>query len=505
MHFPEEAGVDTEARVMAWLAREGVPAYLVGGWVRDRLMGRPSYDLDVAVDGDGLALARKLADRLGGQYYPLDAERRTGRAILEAGRVIVDVARFRGPDLAADLADRDFTVNAMAADVRTPETVIDHHGGLADLAEGIIRPVSGDSIRHDPLRALRAVRLAAELDFALAPETEAPMRRDGPGLEAASGERVRDELARLLSQPDASHWLRRLHSLELLAVLFPELAPLCGLQQSPPHHLTGLDHSLAAVDALEAIVAAIGEGQGMRDAVSYPLYALPDPLLSPYGPRLREHLDQEMGFGRPRLVTLKLAVLLHDTGKPETRTVEPPADEGEGQPGRIRFLGHESLGADLVEAAFTRLRFNRDEVRLARTIVRHHMRPLLLADLSAVSSRAVYRFFRDTGDAGVDVLLHALADHLAIYAPGQGDDRWPRLLALTGRMLADYWDRRAQVVAPQRLVDGHDLLEVFGLEPGPQIGALLEVVREAQVSGEVHSREEALALVRQHLAGGGSG
>lgn len=505
MQFSGEKGVDTETQVIAWLAREGVPAYLVGGWVRDRLMGRPSYDVDVAVDGDGLALARKLADRLGGQYYPLDAERGAGRAILEAGRVIVDVARLRGPDLAADLASRDFTVNAMAADVQTPKTVIDHHGGLADLEEGTIRPVSRDSIRNDPLRALRAVRLAAELDFALAPETEALMRRDGPGLDAVSRERARDELARLLSQPDASHWLRRLEGLGLLTVLFPELAPLRGMEQSPPHHLTGLDHSLAAVGALEAVVAAVGAGQGPQRRVPHPPHSLPEPFLAPYGQRLREHLNQELGHGRARLVTLKLAALLHDTGKPATRTVEPPAEEGEGQPGRIRFLGHHSLGADLAAAALTRLRFDRDEVRLARTIVQHHMRPLLLADLPAVSSRAVYRFFRDTGDAGVDVLLHALADHLAIYAPGQDDDRWPRLVALTERMLADFWDRRPQRVAPPQLVGGHDLLETFGLEPGPQIGELLEAVREAQVSGEVHSREEALALVRRHLADEGSG
>ncbi|MGC9334080.1 MAG: CCA tRNA nucleotidyltransferase [Anaerolineae bacterium] len=496
--------MDTEAQVIAWLAREGEPAYLVGGWVRDRLMGRPSYDVDVAVDGDGLALARKLADRLGGQYYPLDAERGAGRAILEAGRVVVDVARLRGPDLAADLASRDFTVNAMAACVQTPETVIDHHGGLADLAEGIIRPVSGDSIRNDPLRALRAVRLAAELGFALAPRTETLMQRDGPGLDAVSRERVRDELARLLSQPDASHWLRRLEGLGLLSVLFPELAPLRGMEQSPPHHLTGLDHSLAAVDALEAIVAAIDAGEGTQSAASPSPYPLPKPFLAPYGPRIREHLGQEMGFGRARLVILKLAALLHDTGKPATRTVEPPAVEGEDQPGRIRFFGHHAQGADLAAEALTRLRFNRDEVRLARTIVQHHMRPLLLADLPAVSSRAVYRFFRDTGDAGVDVLLHALADHLAIYAPGQDDGRWPRLLALTGRMLADYWDHRPQRVAPPQLIGGHDLLETFRLEPGPQIGELLEMVREAQVSGEVHSREEALALVRQHLAVEGS-
>jgi poly(A) polymerase len=132
--------------------------------------------------------------------------------------------------------------------------------------------------------------------------------------------------------------------------------------------------------------------------------------------------------------------------------------------------------------------------------VRHHMRPLLLANQESVSSRAVYRFFRDTGDAGVDILLHALADHRATYAPGAEDDRWAHLVDLAARMLASYWERQAEQVAPPPLIDGHDLLRAFELQPGPLVGELLEAVREAQVSGEVRTREEALALARANLA-----
>jgi tRNA nucleotidyltransferase/poly(A) polymerase len=498
--------VDIESRVIAWLAAQGVPAYLVGGWLRDRLREQPNYDLDVAVDGDALALARRLAGRLGGHYFALDTERDIGRAIIDRGgqRLIVDIARLRGPDLQADLSDRDFTINALAADVQASESVIDYHGGLADLAAGLLRPVSDGSIRNDPLRALRAVRLAAELGFALAPETEALIRRDGPGLRAVAGERIRDELARLLAQPDAARWLYRLDDLGLLDVIFPELEALRGLRQPPPHYLPGLDHSLAAVGALEAIVAALQPGQGVYGPAPQPPHPLDGSFLEPYGERLRQHLHQAMGHKRPRLTTLKLAALLHDTGKPGAQTVEPAPAAGDGQAGRIRFIGHEKEGADMVAAALTRLRFNSDEVRLARTVVQQHMRPLLLAAQATVSSRAVYRFFRDTGDAGVDVLLHALADHLATYPPGQAGEPWLRLVVLAERMLADYWDRRAQRVEPPLLLDGHDLLALFDLEPGPKIGELLELVREAQVSGEVQGREEALALVRRHLQGGES-
>jgi hypothetical protein len=144
-----------------------------------------------------------------------------------------------------------------------------------------------------------------------------------------------------------------------------------------------------------------------------------------------------------------------------------------------------------------RLRFNKPEVRLVQTIVRQHMRPPLLAEQDSVSRRAVYRFFRDAEEAGVDVLLHALADHAAIYPPGIEDERWPRLVNLVARMLSEYWERPAEGVTPSPLLSGHDMIRELGIEPGPEVGALLEAVREAQAGGEIRSREEALALARR--------
>ena len=476
--------MDIEGQVVHWLGQQGVPAYLVGGRVRDRLLKRPLYDLDVAVDGDGLAMARRLANRFGGAYFPLDEARSTGRAILQredGQRLVVDVARFRGADLDADLADRDFTVNALAADVHAPDQVIDRHDGLADLAAGIIRPVSDASIRNDPLRALRAVRLAAQLDFALAPETERLIRRDGKGLAQEAGERIRDELALLLAMSDAASYLARLDDLGLLTLILPELEPLRDLVQPPPHYLNGLSHSLETVRGLEMIV------REQKEASDPGLAAL-----APLAGRMRDHVAQMMSDRRPRLVVLKLAALLHDTGKPETHAVDDK--------GRMRTIGHDKAGVQHTGDALRRLRLSRAEVRLGETVVRHHMRPLLLANEVSVSSRAIYRFFRDTGDAGVDILLHALADHRATYAPEADDDRWPHLVDLVARMLAAYWERQAEQVYPPPLIDGHDLLREFELQPGPLVGELLEAVREAQVGGDVRTREEALALVRASLA-----
>jgi tRNA nucleotidyltransferase/poly(A) polymerase len=479
----EEQRVQIEDRVIDWLVQQEIDAYLVGGCVRDRLLGRPVYDLDLAVEGDGLTVARRLADHFRGAYYPLDEVRGTGRAILPVAgdhRLVVDVARVRGETLADDLANRDFTINALAADVRLPAAVIDRHGGQADLQAGLIRPVSEASIHDDPLRALRAIRLAAQLDLALAPETERLIRRDGAALAGVAGERVRDEVARLLALPGATPYLRRMDDLGLLTVVWPELEPLRGVAQPPPHYLGVLAHSLETVHALEALLARL-------EADS----EFPVPL-RPFAGRLQAHLAQIVSDTRPRLVTLKLAALLHDTGKPAAHSVD--------QQGRIRFIGHQKGGAKIAAGVLRRLRFHNAEVRLAEAIVRHHMRPLLLARDESVSSRAVYRFFRDTGDAGVEVLLHALADHRATYAPGVGDKQGARLVALAARMLQDYWERREQQVAPPPLLDGNDLMREFELQPGPRVGQLLEAVREAQVSGQVRTYAQALALVRRELA-----
>jgi tRNA nucleotidyltransferase/poly(A) polymerase len=502
--------------ILHWLAQHTQNAYLVGGCVRDRLLGRPFHDLDLVVEAGGLSLARRLADRFGGAYFPLDEVRGTGRVLLRTGEgtpLVVDVCEMRRADRDADLADRDFTVNALAEDLAAPGAIVDRHHGLDDLNARVIRPVSPVSIRNDPLRALRAVRLAAELGFSLAPETEAQIRQDGPALAGVADERIRDELSRILLQPLSAPWLGRLDDLGLLAVIFPEIEALRELDQPAPHYLSGLAHTLETVRALEGLIGALlGHSPLSSTAGEQREPPWPEPL-APFAPRLKEYLDQPLGADRPRLVSVKLAALLHDTGKPSTGTIDAA--------GRLRFIGHEKAGALAAGSAARRLRLATGEVRLVEAIVRHHMRPLLLAGMShgtgpvdreptvrdgpPVSARAVYRFFRDTGDAGVAVLLHALADHRATHPPGSGDETWRRLLGLAARMFADYFERSAQVIAPPPLLDGHDLQRELGLSPGRQVGELLEALREAQACGEISGRQEALDLARRLVRRAGEG
>lgn len=457
-------------QVLAWLAARPESMWLVGGTLRDLLLGRAIHDIDLAVDGDGLVVARDLADAFGGSYYPLDEQRATGRALLDDGqaKLAIDVARLRAPDIVGDLADRDFTLNALAAPVTAPDRLLDPFGGRADLAARQIRPVSDASIRRDPLRALRAVRLAAELGFDLVPKTESLLRRDGTGLAGVSAERVRDELMRLLALPHAAPWLRCLEDLGLLRVVLPELDPLRGVTQTPPHCLNVFEHSLAVLAEFESVLAG---------------WQPPAELAE----RLQTWLDAPVNGGRPRRALLKLGALLHDLGKPATRSEEN---------GRVRFLGHEEAGVPLARAVLQRLRFSRDETCLIKTLVRHHLRPILLAQQGRVSQRAIYRFFRDTGENGIGILLHALADWRGT-CPGRNPP--PRALeALVARMLRFLWEQGESRALRRPLLGGRDLI-ALGVPPGPRIGALLERLREAQATGEVSDREEALRRVRAWL------
>ena len=484
-------------QVCAFLRARSVEAYLVGGCVRDWLLGRASHDIDFAVAGDAVKLARRVADRMGGAFVLLDQERCTARVVTrgeDGQRFFIDFARLQGDDIITDLSRRDFTVNAIAvavADTESLSRIIDPYDGRRDLQLGLVRAVSDTAFQDDPLRTLRAVRIAAEMEASIEQGTEELLRRAVRLIANVSAERVRDELGKILALPSAAQNLRYLDELGLLMAIIPELETLKGVDQSEPHYLDVFEHSLETVRRLEEVVGALGGYEG-KEVADSELSLLPL-LLSPFSRQLVVHLSQPISGDRTRLALLKLAALLHDLGKPATKSFD---DEG-----GIHFYGHEGEGAEMVGAILRRLRFGGSEVALAKTIVANHMRPCLLADQEVVTRRAVYRFFRDAGDAGVDTLLLCLADHQATWGPNLRMARWRKRVEFVASMLADYYERHQRVVSPPKLVNGHDLMDEFGLEEGPRIGELLEAVREAQVEEEVRTREEALALVEELLAG----
>lgn len=489
-----------EAVLTALLAQRE-PAYVVGGAVRDALLGRKAgvkagvTDLDLALESPVLPVARRVADRLGWAYYPLDAERDVARIVLnreDAPPLVCDLAALRG-DLAEDLALRDFTVNALALELRLnqPPRLIDLWGGADDLRARLIRAVSPQSLAADPVRMLRAVRFAGQLDFAIEESTEGQIQPLSGQVTQASPERQRDELWKILALPRPGDAVAELHRLGLLLHVLPEVAATDHIRQSPPHHLDVFGHTVQVMNYAAAL----------RDWLAGQSDNLPDgdllAALLPWQEKLAAHFAEELSAGHSRAGWLVWHALFHDTGKPAAFSEEVPEETGER---RIRFFGHEDISAKIAAARSDALRFSRREVQVAQAVAAAHMRPHHLSESfpdGNISRRACYRFVRATatGEKGdrtaLDVLMLALADR---QAPGKarGGDWGEYLNGITG--IIDFTFAPNTAVAGNTLVDGNTLMRSLDLAPGRMVGFLLESIAEAQAAGEVTSADEALAL-----------
>jgi tRNA nucleotidyltransferase/poly(A) polymerase len=487
------------------LAQHGLRAWLVGGSLRDALLGRPSLDIDLAVDGDAGAFGRALADATGGSWVPLDDERDTARVVWTAHAdgwpYIVDIARLRAPTIEDDLRDRDFTINALALPIvptaYRPQAIIDPMGGIADIQNKRLRLCNPGALERDPARMLRAVRIAGQLQFSIDADLDVALREQHQLIKAISAERVRDELMKILALPDAGRWVRYLDDVRLLTTIIPPLEASRRCDQPSLHAFAVLDHLLEAVVCADWLLAQIARDAGTRaalDDVALPAAVQRHPSLTahlPYAGRLHARFE-EIVDGVPRAALFKLAVLLHDVSKPETKATKPD--------GGVSFYDHQTIGAERSYEIARRLRLSRATSEYVRAVVREHMRPGQLADLGdELTTRAVYRFFRATGAAGPDVLLHTSCDYMAMRGPALEPSRWQRHVEWTAHMLETWAEE--QTHPPEPLVRGEDVLRQ-GVPQGPRIGQLLEEVREAQAVGEITTRDEALAWLRGRTGAG---
>lgn len=476
------------------------PLHLVGGAVRDALLGRPIRDLDL-VSGSARALAGRLARALGGTLVVLDEKNSVYRVALASRFKTVrhlDIAQRQGRSLAEDLARRDFTINAIAlplsprlAQGPSPRELLDPRQGLADIRRGLLRAESLALFEEDPLRLLRAFRIAAELDFAIEPATLEMISRLRHRVRRPAGERVQAELLALLSLPGCSRWLKAMDEAGILTALFEDLEPArqCALVYYGPGGV--LAHSLDTTARLDFLF------QNLNGA--FPTEAK----------KIKEYLTASAeGHASPRAI-LMLSALLHDVSKPETaRQVG----------GRLRFFGHDAAGARRAEAILRKLKFSRGHLDTVHGVIANHLRPGNLAAAGSITDRAAYRFFRDLGDHALPLLLVCWADH-ASYLPGEsipkllpagrapcneaggrrallrvkpeGARKTVRHLQVVAHLVRRLFDERRQAV-PERLIDGREVMKALGIPPGPEVGKWLERVREAQAEGKIRSPREAL-------------
>ena len=470
-------------RLRSYYAHLGIEAYLLGGFIRDTLLGRAAYDIDLAVTGDAEEQARGVAQVIGGTFVPLDDERgiyRVAAITPGDGRWTVDIATLQG-NIETDLRRRDFTIDSLAvplADTGAPVSewlIIDPTGGLDDLATKTLRLTGPDVLADDPLRLIRAVRIAVQTGFEIEAKTVDAVHRQVHLLSKVSAERVREELLTILSLSDVWRSVTLMDTLGLMDEMLPELMPARGVDQPKEHHWDVFDHSLHCAAFVEQVLDP--EFRQHDQAGKF----------IPWAPWLTEYFEEEYADGHTRATYLKLAALLHDVAKPETKALQPD--------GRIRFLGHPVKGAATSKKILKRLRASSKATEAVRVMVDQHLRPSQLAQKGEIpTSRAVYRYYRDVGDVAVDTLYLCMADYLAARGPDIDLEDWARhcekmRFTLEEKRVQDRPERQ------QRLLTGHDLMELFNLSSGPELQPILEMVQEAHAAGEANTKEEALTMV----------
>lgn len=474
--------------------------YLVGGAVRDLLTNRRSPDFDFAVPSNGISLARTVANALKADFMVLDGERDTGRVIIieDGTYTYLDFAAYRGATLEEDLRDRDFTINAIALNLRDI-TVIDPLNGATDIRAKVIRACSPDSLSNDPVRILRAVRQAAAFGFSIDKSTREWMKQAADKINNVSIERVRDEVFKMLGGPKASASIRALEMLGVLQHLMPELLKMKGVTQSNPHIHEVWVHTLAVVDQLEDLLTSSLRLDFDPEKTSDMFMGLISLKIGRYREQIAKHFANQLNPSRSHRSLLMFSALYHDVCKPDTKTID--------ENGRIRFFDHDIKGAEVTADRARAFNLSNDEVERLHTIVRHHMRFHFFADRleregQPPSRKAVYRFFRDSGAAGVDLILLALADLRGTKGNELTQVTWTVYLDIARILLENYWEHPEEVVNPPRLIDGNELMKELSLQPGKVVGTLLESIRENQAAGKIVDKEQALAFAREELAKG---
>jgi len=436
-------------------------AWIVGGALRDELLGREVTDIDIAVEGDPEPAARELAAQVRGPVFRLSEAFGAWRVVDRRSGRVYDFAPLQGETIEEDLRKRDFTVNAMARSQDGAE-LIDPLGGRADLDRRVLRVIGPEAYETDPLRPLRLARFAAELGFAPDPETERLTAAAAAHVPEASGERVFAELRRLVLAPGAVAGFALADRLGLLHAVLPELSDLHNVEQSHYHHKDVYGHTL---EVLERLVELEGEATG----------------------ELREVLDEPLADELTRGEALRFGALLHDIGKPATAELR--------EDGRVTFMGHDRVGEEMVRQVCRRLRTSERLSRFLEGVTRHHLVLGFLVHEGPLDRRAVYRYLTRTSPVEVEVTLLSCADRLATR--GKNAERAiDAHLELAKELMpaALEWRRSGPPRLPLR---GDELARELGIEPGPELGRLLAELEEAAYAGEIADREEAVELGRR--------
>ncbi len=450
--------------------------YIIGGFVRDLMLEQVSYDLDfVIVDKSSVEVCKELVAKFSGNYFILDEVTQTVRFVLKDENVFAytfDFTQVKKEALEDDFKRRDFTINALAINLKEQDVLIDKFSGLDDLKQKKIKAIKLENLIDDPLRFLRAFRFASSLNANI---DDSVLKYIPDNLnyfnESVSAERISTELFKILDCDDSFKYLRQVADVGLLEKIFPELTPMRKVPPNDHHHLWLFDHSVELVNTCE------------QNFLKIPVWA-------------QELLNKEFGLLQsPKTkAVVKLGCLFHDLGKPSTWEIKKINDTE-----KHTFYGHDKVGETITKEISDRLKFSNSVTETLSKLVRYHLRPFQLQQGEAsITQRALFRFFRDVNEDTPLLLMLAMADLYATRGPKVSDEtlvRDEKLLLYLYEEYRKYKDNEIEKAKKPKLLDGNQIMKLTGLKPSPELGQIMKDLDEAIGVGEVKTKDEAITWV----------
>lgn len=439
--------------------------YLVGGTVRDYYMGLESVDRDIIVmDEDAREFALKLADLFNATFVPLDEENKIYRLVLPDKINYIDVTNPVGDSIEKDLMRRDLTINAIAVNIRTGD-VIDISGGVTDIKNKCINYVNEHNFIDDPLRLLRVYRFQALYGFQLAPETINAVCKYVDLIHKPAVERINYEVLKLFSGKYAHQALENMNKTWLLEEIFPFVNELKQVPPNSHHHLDLFHHSIETVKQVQLLY------ENAPDVV-------------------KEHIDRIDFGGFSRLAHLKFAAFMHDIGKFSTWTIEE---------GKHRFIKHDDVGAKMSIKILKKLHFSNKQIDYISSMIKYHIYPSHVMNSPQITEKIMMRYVRKMDKNAIDAIILAQADRLSARGPEITDEIVERNITALNMLLKFYLEARETLKPLPKLLDGNDVMKILNIKPSKRLGEIMDALHEAQISGDVLTKDHAIEFVKNYV------
>ena len=439
--------------------------YVVGGTVRDFLMGKISYDRDlIVVDEDAKSFSQKVAEFFDGVFIPLDEENKIYRIVLKDKKNFLDITNPIGGILEEDIMRRDITINAVAVNIKTGEIPSFCEFGIQDIQNKIIREIKEENFTDDPLRILRVYRFFANLGFEISPELLNITKKHASLINKPAKERIEYELMKLFDGEFAAQALLKMDESEILEIIFPFVKELKQVPPNLHHHLDLFNHSIETVNQVQKFYEISSK-------------------------EVQEHLKKVDFGGFSRLAHLKLAALMHDIGKFSTWTIEPDT-------GRHRFIKHEDVGAKLAIPILKKMCFSNKQIDYISYIIKKHMYPTAVVSAPELNDKVMMRYVRKSADNAIDTIIIAKADRVSAQGLEITKELVEENITLLDKLLQFYLNTKETLAPLPKLLDGRDVMSILNINPSPILGKILNELHEAQISGDILTKDDAVRFIK---------